>query len=604
MIDKTMNKKTTLILLLNALVVFLAVAQPNPEITADELRAHVKYLASDELEGRGSGTGGNRKAAEYIARHFKQYGLKPAGDTGTYFQEFEFVSALKLGDGNALSFEGADARTLTVEEDFRPLGFSMNTTLSAHLVFAGYGISAPEKNYDDFKDIDITGKAVVVLRYGPDGNDPHSDFEKYTSLRNKARIARDKGAVALLIVIGPADGDDDLIKLSFDNAFANSGIAAISIKRSAVEQLFKSAGRDMKSVQDSIKSSKTSIAFGIPGVSVRLKTDVVKIMGKTSNVLGLIEGNDPALATEVVVLGAHMDHLGYGGPGSGSLVPDDHAIHNGADDNASGSAALLELAGKLSVSRADKRSTLFAAFSGEELGTLGSAYYVNHPFFPLDKTVAMFNFDMVGRLENKTLTVYGTGTSPTWSALLAQYNTDSLFTLKLVADGFGPSDQAQFYAKDIPVLFFFTGTHNDYHKPSDDWEKLNYSGEESIVRYAYKMIADISSQSERLTFTKAASTAMSPRGDSRGFSVTLGVVPDYGESSEGMKIGGTRPNGPADKAGLKSGDLIVKMGGKKILNIYDYMGMLGELKAGDQVEVEVIRDGKEMKFTATLTKRE
>ena len=601
-----MKSKLKLIVVLNVLSLLCTSAQTtNPEITSDELKAHVKYLASDELEGRGSGTEGNRKAAEYIAKYFKQYGLKPAGDDGTYFQKFEFVSALKLGDGNALSFEGADTRKLKVDEDFRPLGFSMNTTVSAHLVFAGYGISAPEKNYDDFKDIDVSGKAVVVLRYGPDGNDPHSDFEKYTSLRNKARIARDKGAVALLIVIGPADGDDDLIKLSFDNAFANSGIAAISIKRSALNSVFKSAGRDLKDIQDSIKSSKTSMAFDIPGVSVQLKTDVVKIMGETSNILGLIEGNDPALASEVVVLGAHMDHLGYGGPGSGSLVPDSHEIHNGADDNASGTSALMELAEKFSSNRSHiKRSLLCVAFSGEELGTLGSAHYVNHPFISLQKTVAMFNFDMVGRLEKGTLTVYGTGTSREWPDLLGRFNRDSAFTLKQIADGFGPSDQTQFYAKDIPVLFFFTGTHSDYHKPSDDWDKLNYPGEETIARYAYNMIADVAQQAERPAFTRAATTAMGPRGDSRGFSVTLGVVPDYGESGEGMKIGGTRPNGPAEKAGLKSGDVIVKMAGKKILNIYDYMGVLGELKAGDEVEVEVIRDGTQMKFTATMTKRE
>ena len=473
-------------------------------------------------------------------------------------------------------------------------------------MFAGYGISATEKSYDDFKDIDVSGKAVVVLRYGPDGDDPHSDFEKYTSLRNKARIARDKGAIALIVVTGPNDrADDDLIKLTFDQAFASSGIAAISVKRSAIDPLIKAAGKNLKGIQDSIKASKKAVSFDFPGVTVHLQANVEKITAQTANIVGYLDGSDPQLPGQVVVLGAHMDHLGYGGPGSGSLVPDTHEIHNGADDNASGSAALLELAQKFAAHRSDlKRTIVFTSFSGEELGTLGSAYYVNHPYFPLTQTVAMLNFDMVGRLRDKTLTAYGTGTSPVWPSLLAKYNTDSLFTLKQIADGFGPSDQAQFYGKDIPVLFFYTGVHSDYHKPSDDWDKLDYPGEEKVTRYAYNIAEAVCNETERPVFTKAATVAMRGSGDSRGFSVTLGIIPDYGESSEGMKIGSTRPNGPAEKAGLKAGDLIVKMAGKKVLNIYDYMGVLGELKTGDVVEVEVMRDGTAMKFTATMAKRE
>jgi membrane-associated protease RseP (regulator of RpoE activity) len=286
------------------------------------------------------------------------------------------------------------------------------------------------------------------------------------------------------------------------------------------------------------------------------------------------------------------------------LIPDAHEIHNGADDNASGSAALLELEQALAADQKSLKHTIvFTAFTGEELGTLGSSYYVNHPFFPLDKSIAMLNMDMVGRLEDKSLTVYGTGTSPRWAELISRYNKDSAFHLKLVPDGIGPSDHSQFYGKDIPVLFFFTGTHNDYHKPSDDWDKINYEGEEKVTRYVYSIVKGIDSDTTRPIFTRTASASTSSGGDSRGFNVTLGIVPDYGEGKDGMKIGSTRPGGPAETAGLKAGDIIVKMAGKKVMNIYDYMGVLGELKPGQEVDVEVTRDGNRLIVKAVMQKR-
>jgi aminopeptidase YwaD len=249
---------------------------------------------------------------------------------------------------------------------------------------------------------------------------------------------------------------------------------------------------------------------------------------------------------------------------------------------------------------------LFMGFSAEEIGTVGSQYYVNNPVFPLSKTVAMLNMDMVGRMKDNTITVSGVGTSPIWNDVVKKWNTGAdTLTIKTSPEGFGPSDHAQFYGKDIPVLFFFSGTHADYHKPSDDWEKLNYDGEQRITKYVYAIANDIQSKAERPQFTKAAapaSTAMGG-GDGRGFSVTLGVVPDYGATVEGMKIDGTRGGGPAEKAGLLAGDVITKFAGKKVLNIYDYMGILGSLKAGEIAEIEVLRDGKPMTFSATMQKR-
>ena len=582
----------------------------SPEITAEELKAHVKYLASDELEGRLAGTEGNRKAAAYIADQMRLYGLKPGGDSGTYYQTFDFVASVKLGKSNACSLEGKGIEKgkidLKADTDFRPLGFTSNASVSGPVLFAGYGISAPDAKYDDYKDLDVNGKMVVVLRFGPDGNDMHSDLNKYTSLRNKARTAREKGAKAIIVITGPVDDpDDDLIKLSYDQSFASSGIPAVSMKRSVFEKLIAAGGKGLKTIQDEIKKERQPYTRDLSEVTLSLTTEVDYVHEKSANVIGYLEGKDPALKDQAIIVGAHFDHLGYGGPGSGSLVPDVHEIHHGADDNASGSAALLELEQAFGAEQSSlKRTLVFTAFTGEELGTLGSSYYVNHPYFPLNQTVAMVNMDMVGRLEGKTLTIYGTGTSPLWNNLIIKYNTDSMFTLKLIPDGIGPSDHSQFYGKDIPVLFFFTGTHNDYHKPSDTWDKINYTGEEKVARYAYAIVKDLDSEATHPAFLRTASTATSTGGDGRGFNVTLGIVPDYGEGQNGMKIGSTRPSGPAEKAGLKAGDLIVMMAGKKVLNIYDYMGILGELKPGQEVDVEVIRDGKSVKTKAVMQKRQ
>lgn len=580
-------------------------------ISEEDLRLHIKYLASDELEGRGSGTPGNEKAAQYIAKQFKQYGLTPAGDNGSYFQKFEFVSAVKLGDKNKLAFSRDDVGVVAIaDEDFRPLGFSTNTSLTASAVFAGYGISAPEQQYDDYTGLDVNGKIVIVLRHSPDGNNPHGKFGRQSSLREKARTARDKGAVGIMVVTGPADeAEDDLIKLTYDQSFSSSGIAAVSIKRSVLDRYLAPMGQTTKSLQDSINSSKRSLTFQLVGVNIQMETEVVKLTNTTANIVGLLEGNGSPSSKEVIVLGAHMDHLGFGGPGSGALDPDEQAIHNGADDNASGTAVLLELAQVFASTKANlKRSLLFIAFSGEELGTLGSAHYVAHPTISLANTVAMLNMDMVGRLEKQTLTVHGIGTSPAWEELVRTHNQrlgQDSFQVKLVSDGYGPSDHAQFYGKDIPVLFFFTGTHNDYHKISDDWDKINYNGGKKITEFVYSISLDLSNQPDRLAFSKSQSASpMSGGGEGRSFTVTLGVIPDYGDNSKGMKVGGIRPNGPAEKAGIKAGDVILKMAGKQVMNIYDYMGILGELKVGDKVDIEVQREEQFLTLVAIMEKRQ
>ena len=604
-----MHNRTTLAVAFLILVSPASRAQTLvPDITADDVRTHIKYLASDELGGRGSGTPGNEMASRYIAAHLREWGIRPLGDSGTYFQHFQFVSSVRAGGANALRIEGeavpGGALIAAPDVDFRPLGFSSNATVSGPLVFAGYGISAADSSYDDFRNLDVKGKIIVVLRYSPDGTDPHGTLTRFSSFQSKTLAARDRGAAGFIVVTGPADEQEDgLIRLRFDQSFGNAGIPAISMRRAILDSLIAGSGWTLRSIQDSIKARRSPVAFPVRGANATITTDVEKVTATTANVIGFLPGSDPVLGSQVLVIGAHFDHLGLGGEGSGSLQPDTVAIHHGADDNASGTAGLLELAQAFASSPGSlKRGIVFTFFSGEELGTLGSAYYVNNPSIPLARTVAMLNLDMVGRLDGKTLTVYGTGTSPEWNALLAKYDADSSFTLKPVPDGFGPSDHAQFYGKDVPVLFFFTGNHADYHRPSDTWDKINYPGEERVVRYVYRIAREIDGEAARPLFTRTASAAPSG-GDTRGFRTTLAIIPDYNGGVEGMKISVVRPGGPAEKAGMKAGDIIVSMGGKKIVNIYDYMEMLGKLKGGDRVPLTVMRDGTSLDFTAEMAER-
>ena len=571
-----------------------AYSQSDPRVTAKELEKHVKYLSSDQLEGRKSGSKGADAAAAYIANEFKSYGLKPIGDQGTYFQQFEFVSGIKIGDGNSLSFEmSGKSSPLALDKDFRPLGFSSSESFVGAVVFAGYGITDTVKKYDDYAKLDVKGKAVLVLRNTPP-SDSTKDFRQYGSLRYKASKAMELGARALLVVTGPEDSDsDDLMKLSFDNATGNAGIPAINITRKAADLMLMAAGITVKSAQEAINRTKAPHSADLPNLSVRLRTSLKEVRQTTKNVVGVLEGNDQSLKDQFIIIGAHYDHLGYGGEGSGSLKPDTIAIHHGADDNASGTAGVLELAQAFASSKgALKRSILFISFSGEELGLLGSAYYANHPILPLDRSVAMLNMDMIGRLNNRSLIVYGIGTSAGFEDLVKRHNKDSLFTLKLVKDGYGSSDHSSFYAKQVPVFHFFTDIHSDYHRPSDTYDKLNYAGEEQVVRFVEGIAEELDETSSRPQYV--AVEAPRPAGGGRGGRVTLGTIPDFGSDVQGMKISGVRPGGPAEKAGMTGGDIIIKFGKVDIKNLYDFTYALGEYKPGDEVDV-VIKRGTETK---------
>ena len=582
---------------------YYVLAQASPEITAAELSKHVRYLASDQLQGRRSGSKGAEEAAQYIASEFKAYGLKPLSPQGSFFQDFEFVAGIKLGDGNSLSLEVAGKTVpATLNKDFSPLGFSSSESFAGSVVFVGYGISDTAKKYDDYAKMDVKGKAVMVLRNAPP-TDSARDLGRFSGLRYKASKAQEFGARVLIVVTGPEDSDtDDLMKLTYDNATGNAGLPAINITRKTADLILAAAGKSVKDLQKEINQTRAPRSVDLPGVFMRLRTDLKEIRQTTKNVVGFLEGMDPTLKDQMIVLGAHYDHLGMGGEGSGSLKPDTVAIHHGADDNASGTAGLLELAQAFAAMKTTlKRSMLFISFSGEELGLLGSAYYVNHPLLPLDRVVAMINMDMIGRLNNRGLIVYGVGTSAGFEELVKKHNKDSMFVLKLNKDGYGPSDHASFYGKQIPVFHFFTDIHSDYHRPSDTYDKLNYPGEEQVVRYIESVAEELDRAVDRPHYVAVEA----PRQPSAGRStrVYMGTIPDFGEPVQGMKISGVREGSPASKAGMTGGDIIVKFGKVDIKNLYDFTYALGEYKPGDEVDVVIKRGAETKTVKVKLEKR-
>ncbi len=575
----------------------------DPAVTAADLRAHIQYLASPELMGRRAGEEGNVKAAQYIAKQFASDGLLPLGESRDYFQPFRFVSSIKMGQKNtlAITLHGV-AKEYRLNEQFRPVAVTENTTVSAPLVFAGFGITAKSDslNYDDYAGIDVKQKIVVVMRFSPEGSGANR-YARYQPLMEKALTAKDHGAVGIILLSAPAGEEGDRL-IPFNYPITKSaGIAVAALMWEEADSLARAVGKDLGSIRKEIMKTQKPASFAFEGCEARLETETEKVYAQSSNIAGMIEGSDSTLRKQYIVLGAHMDHLGMGG--GGSLLPDTVAVHPGADDNASGTAALLELAQYFGAHRdLAKRSLVFLAFTGEEEGLLGSDYYVNHPLVPLDSTVAMLNMDMIGRMKDSILVIEGIGTSPGWEQLVRKEDSDSLFHLRLKPDGVGPSDHSSFYLKNIPVLFFFTNLHNDYHRPTDTWDKINYPGEEAIGRYVGRLAADIAADPARPQYVKVASSM--PAGGDRGeIRISLGIVPDFGDEGTGLKITGTRPNSPAEKAGLLGGDVIVKFGPDDVKNIYDFTHDLGKYKPGDEVVIIVKRNGQEVTLKAKLEAR-
>lgn len=587
------------------------------------LKADVSFLADDAQEGRAPGTKGIEAAADHIAKQFAEMGLKPAPGADGYFQPFAITGQPRLGEPMDLIAKGPDGATIAGVQrtDFNALAIGSTGAVEAvPLVFAGYGITAdrPGLKYDDYEGVDAAGKAVLVIRREPQQNDDASPFDgkktsDFATFRHKATNAFQHGAAMLIVVndlAGLGSDRDALLNLGSAGAEAITKLPVVHVTRDFADRLLKAAGEpNLAELEAQIDRDLKPRSRELNGLSLTSHITVDRPSIETKNVVGVLEGSGPN-ADETIVVGGHYDHLGRGGMLSGSLAFLSADIHNGADDNASGTAMVLELARRLAARPdAPPRRIVFIAFSGEERGLLGSQHYADNPLFPLDSTVLMFNFDMVGRLDPKgELTMIGTGSSPGFGDLIDVLGKDAGLKIKKVAgmtDGFGGSDHQSFYTKDVPILFAFTGIHSDYHRPSDDWDKINYEGMARIADYSELILLDVLRRPDRPEFARAAPTRQGgpQQSASSGMSVTLGVMPDYAdESKSGMKLSDVREGGPAAKAGVKGGDVIVGIGGKPIATIYDYMESLGRYKPGDVVDVAVKRDGKDVVLRVELGK--
>ncbi len=573
------------------------------------LKRDLQYLASAQLEGRRTGEQGATYAAGYIANQFAQIKLKP-GATGAngkanFLQTFPYIAGVKLGKENSLSLTvGGTAVNPMLQKDWLPLGFSQNAALpQTAVVFAGYGIDAKkDARYNDFADIDVRGKLILIFDGTPDAGNPHSPFARF-DIHTKANIAKENGAAGILVIAAGDDfAKDRLAKLSYDRMLGETAVPVAGISRALAQKILNlSDGEQLAEIakwtamkKDAPEGIRVEVVGNKPATA-SLKVELEKQTVDAYNVIGILEGRDPRLKREAIVIGAHYDHLGRGG--AGSLAANSTDIHFGADDNASGTSAIMELARRFAKEKDNERTIIFIAFGGEEEGLLGSKYYTEHPIFPIENTVAMINLDMVGRLKDNKLTVGGMGTAGEWRSILDTFSSKTEFPefadfdLQLNEDGFGPSDHSSFYAKKIPVLFFFTGTHLDYHKPSDTAEKINYDGLLKITDYIEKIAMRIDAAPKRPTYAVARSSGTMGR---RGFNVSLGTIPSYGDSTDGLVLDGVRDGSPAAKAGLKGGDKVVKLAGHDVRNIQDYTFVLGEMKAGEEYEVVVIRGAERL----------
>jgi len=538
------------IFLLLTVVSFSATAQKlkkADKAIVTSLQTNIGYLADDKLEGRRTGTAGEKLAYEYISKAFENAGLTPKGDNGTYIQNFEVNDGREV---NAASFFTINNNKLELTKDYFPFSFSPNTKMEANA-----SIALPERDntwFWDLKDALEENK-----------NNPHFDLADAIQAKIKAVAA--KGANGLLIYNTSAIKDE----LKFD--------AKAKVEPAMIPVFYITPDAKKKYLADETATYN---------IKINLTVDEKKRTGH--NVIGFIDNGAPT----TVIIGAHYDHLGYGEDHNSLYTGTTPMIHNGADDNASGTAAIIELGKLLKGSKLKNNNYVFIAFSGEELGLFGSKYYTEHPETDLSKTNYMVNLDMVGRLNDSThgLTIGGYGTSPAWAGLVSE--KDKYFTIKFDSSGTGPSDHTSFYRKDIPVLFFFTGVHSDYHKPSDDADKINYTGELQVIRYIYNVI-DAADKKDKLFFTKTRETISTGKSS---FKVTLGIMPDYTYSGNGVRVDGVSEGKTAQKVGIKPGDIIMQLGDNKFTDVETYMHALGKFNKGDATKVKVKRGNEEIYF--------
>ncbi len=568
----------------------------------------VRYLASDELKGRGTGTPELEKAAAFIVKQFREAGLQPI-DGKSYYQEFSVTTNARLGPHNRLEYRNGKRAALKLNEDYIPFNSSATGKVSGSVVFAGYGITAREYNYDDYAGIDVKDKIVLVLRHEPQEFDEKSVFAgktytEHSQLFSKAVNAKLHGARALVLINDvanhPSDGDQ-LEKFARTVGPTNAGIPFVHVKAEVADRWAAVAGKSLKDLAAEIDKDLKPRSFAFPeSLEIALNVNVERDHKNVHNVVGYLPGE----TDEYVVIGAHYDHLGLGE--QFSLAPSmAGTAHPGADDNASGTAGVLELARLFAKQPKQKRGILFLTFAGEELGLLGSRYWVDHPKLPLDKAVAMINMDMIGRIRDGKVFVGGAGTGSTFKGVIEQ--TAAKYSLKLDYSeqaGYGSSDHFSFTTKQVPVLFFFSGLHADYHKPSDTWDKIDSKAAATLLDLVADVAAKVAGDSGRPQYVRVAEPkAMGGTGGGAGYGAWFGSVPDFTELPNGVRFADVTDGSPAAKAGLKGGDILFEFDGKKVQNLYDFTYALRSRKPGDEVIVKVLRNGQPVEAKVVLEKR-
>jgi hypothetical protein len=592
-----------------ALAALLASGAPAQE--RGTTRAHVAALASDAQGGRLTGSAGERQAGDYIIAQLKRIGALPLPGMADYRHSFRFTAGARDG-GSSMTVSSPGGRTATFvsRADIQALSLSDDGSVSGPVVFAGYGIVVPdsqETRYDSYASLEVKDKIVLVLRYFPEKAEPKTRniLARYSDLRYKALVARQRGARAVIVVTGPnSPNAGETIPMTFDTALAGSGIVAASISGVAADALLAGSGRSLKEEQDRLDPGDPSTAgFDLNDVNVALKAAVARESRSASNVLAYLTASGPAQKPDKpwIAVGAHYDHLGRGEAGNSLAGKEDAGrVHHGADDNASGTAAVLALAEAL-ARQARGRNVLLAFWSGEEFGLLGSRAFTAAPPFPLDQLAAYVNFDMVGRMQDNRLIVQATGTSPAWPKLLEQANVAAGFDLAPQEDPYQPTDVASFNEARVPSLNFFTGAHADYHRPSDTADKVNYEDLERVAGLATAIVRRLADLDQAPAFAKVEER-VSNRPGRAGVRVFTGTIPDYA-AARGLVLSGVIGGGPADKAGLQKGDMIVELAGHAIANIYDYTYALDALKISVPAKVVYVRNGERRETMLTPAAR-
>ena len=589
--------------ILLVVVVFSTAVSAQQTAVASRTRPAVEFLASDRLEGRDTGSPGERMAGDYIAMQLARAGAKPLPAHRDMFMPFEFTAGTRDGGSTLTIRGGGGQQAFRGAEQVQALSFSDDATINGPVVFAGYGLVVPESQgfgYDSYAGLDVKDKIVLVLHYFPEDTDAKTKaaLARYSDLRYKALAARQHGAKGLLIVIGPRSPNaGQTLRMTSDTALSGSGIPAATISGAVANAMFAGATKALAAAQQELDSGNPHVpGFTLPS-QIDLTTKVVRERQTGRNVIAYLPAANVTADRPWVIVGAHYDHLGHGTRGT-SLAGKEEAgqIHHGADDNASGTSAVLAIAEKLATTPL-RRNVMFTLWSGEEIGLVGSNAFVMNPPVPLNQVAAYLNFDMVGRMQNNKLAADGVASSPAWARILERANIAAGFDLATNDDPYQPTDSSNFNQAGLPTLFFTTGSHPDYHRPSDTADKINYEDLDRIVDFAAAVIQATANADMAPAFTKV--DPPNTGATLAGVRVTTGTIPDYTTEAKGLLLAGVVGGGPAEKAGLMKGDIITEIAGQSITNIYDYTFALELLKADTPVKVVFMRNGQRREVELT-----